>query len=232
MKPVYSEQQFFVSKSRDFLPLRCYQCNSIFYKQKRGIQSAIKSNFIKENPKFCCRKCLTIYKDKHQIINCVLCKKEIRKRYTDMLKPCKNRFCSRSCRATYYNTHKIKGIRISNLEKWLQQELPKLYPNLEFHFNRKDAINSELDIYIPSLKLAFELNGIFHYEPIYGTEKLQQIQNNDSRKFQACLEKQIELCIIDTNHKYIKKEQKKQYLQIITNIIYNKMALPTEFESV
>jgi len=45
-----------------------------------------------------------------------------------------------------------------------------LYPDLVIHFNKKDAINSELDIYIPSLKLAFELNGIFHYEPIFGKE--------------------------------------------------------------
>ena len=79
------------------------------------------------------------------------------------------------------------------------------YPNLEIHYNRKDAINSELDIYIPELELAFELNGIFHYEPIYGAEKLQQIQNNDDRKFQACLEKGISLCIIDTSSlKYFK----------------------------
>ena len=38
-----------------------------------------------------------------------------------------------------------------------------------------EAINSELDVYVPSLNLAFELNGIFHYEPIYGEKKLNQI---------------------------------------------------------
>ena len=35
----------------------------------------------------------------------------------------------------------------SKLEKWLEEQLIKMYPNLEIHFNRKDAINSELDIY-------------------------------------------------------------------------------------
>jgi hypothetical protein len=99
-----------------------------------------------------------------------------------------------------------------------------LYPNLEFHFNRKDAINSELDIYIPTLKLAFELNGIFHYEPIYGSEKLDQIKNNDSRKYQACIEKNIELCIIDSSGlKYFKPEKCQKYLDIITNIINTKL---------
>jgi len=136
----------------------------------------------------------------------------------------KNFFCSSSCAALYNNTHKTKGIRKSKLEFFLEKELPLLYPDLEFHFNRKDAINSELDIFIPSMKLAFELNGIFHYEPIYGDLKLEQIQNNDSRKYQACLEKQIELCIIDTsNLKYFKESNAKPYLDIMVNIINSKL---------
>ena len=131
-----------------------------------------------------------------------------------------NYFCCSSCAATYNNTHKTKGNRKSKLEFYLEKELPLLYPDMEFHFNRKDAINSELDIYIPSMKLAFELNGIFHYEPIYGETKLDQIQNNDKRKFQACLERGIELCIIDSsNLKYFKESNAKPYLDIILKII-------------
>lgn len=100
-----------------------------------------------------------------------------------------------------------------------------LYPNLLIYFNKKDAINSELDIYIPSLKLAFELNGIFHYEPIYGFNKLNQIQNNDSRKFQACLEQKIELCLIDSSkQKYFTEKSSQQYLDIITTIINSKLS--------
>lgn len=122
----------------------------------------------------------------------------------------------------YRNANKIQGVRRSKLEAWLEQQLLALYPLLEFHFNRKDAINSELDIYIPSLKLAFELNGIFHYEPIFGSEKLGQIQNNDQRKHQACNERGIELCLIDTSSlKYFKPEKAKKYLSIITSIIDN-----------
>lgn len=88
----------------------------------------------------------------------------------------------------------------------------------------KDAINSELDIYIPSLKLAFELNGIFHYEPIYGQDKMNQIQNNDNRKFQACLEHGIELCIIDSSKlTYFKPANAQKYLDIITQVINSKV---------
>jgi hypothetical protein len=135
-----------------------------------------------------------------------------------------NYFCCSSCAATYNNTHKTKGNRKSKLEFYLEKELPLMYPNLEFHFNRKDAINSELDVYVPSLKLAFELNGVFHYEPIFSEIKLQQIQNNDKRKFQACLEQKIELCIIDTSGlKYFKESNAKPYLEIIINIINKKL---------
>jgi hypothetical protein len=105
----------------------------------------------------------------------------------------------------------------------LQQKLPKLYPDLEFHFNRKDAINSELDIYIPSLQLAFELNGIYHYEPIHGEEKLNQIQNNDNRKFAACIENNISLCIIDASiMKNFKEHKANDFLNIIKNVINQK----------
>ena len=69
------------------------------------------------------------------------------------------------------------------MEVWLEGRLTALHPSLEFHFNRKDAIGSELDIYVPALKLAFELNGIYHYEPIHEPSKLAAVQGNDGRKF-------------------------------------------------
>jgi very-short-patch-repair endonuclease len=132
----------------------------------------------------------------------------------------KNNFCSSSCAAIYNNTHKTYGTRRSKLEKYLEEKLKEKYPKLDIHFNRKDAINSELDIYIPSLKLAFELNGIYHYEPIHGPEKLASVQNNDQRKFQACLERGIELCIIDTSSiKHFKENKANKFLNIIIEII-------------
>ena len=168
-----------------------------------------------------CRLAVRGHSEKKECV-CSNCNTIFLKKVKD-IKRTKNDFCSSSCAASFNNKNKKYGIRRSKLEQYIEEKLHGIYPNLEIHFNRKDAINSELDIYIPSLKLAFELNGIFHYEPIHGDKRLSQIQNNDNRKFQACLEKGIELCIIDTSsQKYFKESKSLEFLKIILNIINKK----------
>lgn len=52
---------------------------------------------------------------------------------------------------------------------------------------------------------------------------LDRIQNNDSRKFQACLERNIELCIIDSSKQMrFTEKSSQQYLNIITDVINTK----------
>jgi hypothetical protein len=136
----------------------------------------------------------------------------------------KNHFCSQSCTISYNNKHKTTGNRRSKLEIYLENQLTILYPNLPIDYNLKLAINSELDIYIPSLNLAFELNGIFHYEPIFGINKLDQIRNNDISKSKACIDNRIDLCIIDTSdQKYVKPSTSQKYLDIIIKIINERL---------
>jgi hypothetical protein len=153
------------------------------------------------------------------IINCCNCGNEATKTHRQV-NAYTTHFCGKSCAATYKNKHKKHGTKRSKLELWIEEQLALLYPSIEFHFNRKDAINSELDIYIPALNVAFELNGIFHYEPIFGALKLDKTKLNDISKTKACIDKQIDLCIIDiSSQKYFKPETSKKYLDIITNII-------------
>lgn len=178
---------------------------------------------------FCCRKCKGAYKAFKVELTCLQCNSIFQRTEShrdDKRKKSTNVFCSSSCAAIYNNTHKTTGTRRSKLESWLEEQLIILYPNLDFKFNSKEEINSELDIYIPSLKLAFELNGIFHYEPIYGSEKLTSIQNNDHRKFAACQDANISLCIIDcSSHKYVTPKSSQKYLDIISNIINSKLSI-------
>lgn len=219
---------------------KCEHCDRIFKtKHQRGGHQRVHSTKIRSGKEIdvlrqnSLKRHLEFYnKYMENPFKCVNCKelisykKSIRRRNDLKYRESKNVFCSRSCRAVYNNTHKSVGIRRSKLEIWLEQKLNNIYPFLEIHYCRKDAINSELDIYIPSLKLGFELNGIYHYEPIHGQQILENIQNNDKRKFQACLEQNIELCIIDTSTlKYFKESNALPYLKIVQNIINSK--LPT-----
>jgi len=193
----------------------CAQCALPF-------TSSSKASYAKrEKSKYCSKACYTACFNLAVKTVCGHCGNQVVKQRLDIAQSKSGYvFCDRSCSASYNNTHKTVGYRRSKLEIWLEGTLPILFPGLDFSFNKTDAINSELDIYIPSLKLAFELNGIFHYEAIFGDKQLKQIQNNDGRKFQACAEQKIALCVIDTSsQKKFTEHSSQKYLKIIQNII-------------
>ncbi len=224
MIPLFNLDNFSKSKNSTKFPLECKHCINTFYKSKTEI---IRIN----NPKyrlthdFCSSKCKSEYESLNVKLSftCPQCNITFKKSISTT-KNAKNHFCSKSCTATYNNLNKTYGTRRSKLEIWLEGQLNLLYPNLEIQYNQKSVIKSELDIYIPSLNLAVELNGIFHYEPIYGTNKLEKTINNDKSKSLACHEAKIDLCIIDTSQqKYVKPSTSQKYLDIIINIINERL---------
>lgn len=222
MIPLFNIEDIFKIKGNVKLPFQCECCKETFHINKNEVIKALNKH-PKIKIKYCSISCRSKSRIKTIILNCSECG-VLFKSLPCKIKESNNHFCSKSCAATYNNKHKTTGNRRSKLETYLETELIKQYPDLEISFNKKDAINSELDIYIPSLKLAFELNGIFHYEPIYGQDKLSQISNNDNRKYQACIENCIELCIVDVSHqKYFKEQTSLIYLDIIKNIINTKL---------
>lgn len=221
MKPKYTELKWNESKSIDKLPLECYSCHNTFFLEKRFILHKQKTK--KDPCRFCSNKCRGTFNSKNKLVECKNCNVTFEKNNYELNKT-KNHFCSKSCSATYNNKNKTHGNRRSKLEIWLEEQLTTHYPNLKIDYNKKDAIESELDIYIPSLKLAFELNGIFHYEPIYGDEKLNRIQENDNNKFEKCIKHNISLCVIDVSQqKYVKPKTSKKYFDIINNIVKERL---------
>lgn len=232
MKLLISLDEFKNYKSRELVPLECQMCRNTFHREKHYVMRGLKKD---THVLFCSLKCLwksyegkphpTIKSKKSNYItfNCGQCNKLVENKYfcpKDLkINASKKHFCSQSCRAVYFNINKTKGCRRSKLEVWIENQLASLYPNLEIHYNKSNAIGAELDVYVPSLNLAFELNGIFHYEEIY-KGRLEKTQSNDKKKFRLCQEKNISLCVIDTTSlKYLKEEKAKKFLDIITEII-------------
>lgn len=213
-----TQEHFTNSMSKTKIEVICINCNNIYFRTKKSILYKFKIKQI--YPKYCSNKCQLEYQNKNKNITITCANCGSTKTINISRVNIKNNFCTQSCSATYNNKNKTSGTRRSKLETYLEKQLAVLYPDLEIHYNRKDTIQSELDIYIPSLKLAFELNGIFHYEPIYGQDKLNKIQASDQNKFQLCQQHGISLCIIDTSsQKRFTELSSQKYLDIISNII-------------
>lgn len=74
-------------------------------------------------------------------------------------------------------------------------------------YSDKSIIGSELDIYIPDLRLAIEINGVTHYKPIYGKAQFDRSQLRDKAKMASCKELDISLLQIDVSKQIAFKEQ-------------------------
>ena len=189
----------------------CEQCQKQFHKWPHRI--------IKDTKHFCSNKCKKENQGRRLSVACMKCEKVFLKDENQVNKT-KNNFCSRSCATSYNNTHKTYGTRRSKLEIFLEEKIKEHYPELELICNQKSAIESELDFYFPQLRFAIELNGITHYEPIYGEDKFEKIQNNDKRKVIACYEQGIELAVIDSSScSYLSPKNKEKYQKIIFELI-------------
>ena len=160
MKPKFDINSFELLNN-DEIKFECEICGGEFISSKKYLRRAlgITTTSNKSSLRFCSRVCSGISHNVCIEVECLNCGSRVNRRPKEIGK---NNFCSQSCSATYNNKHKMTGNRRSKMEIWIEEELKGKY-DFEIIFNGKEAINSELDIYIPSLGLAFELNGIFHY---------------------------------------------------------------------
>lgn len=206
-------------KGSDLVPLTCSVCSVEYQKTKKNV---LQHNKRQRNANlFCSSKCLGVFKTTENTVNtiCTTCKEKITKK-KNQFENSSNHFCSRSCSAIFNNKNKSYGTRRSKLEEYLEKCLKETFPNLTIVYSGKEVIGSELDIYVPSLKLAFEIQGIFHYEPIFGQEKLDQIQKNDKDKIDKCFKLSIELIHINcSEQKQFSEKSSQEYLTIIVNKI-------------
>jgi len=224
------------SRPKTMLTIKCEWCDKEFQRSETDYNAKVKKN----KKQFCSGKCVAQWKKKNGLCNrpkypksvnliCISCGKPFsrnddydkRKRRRNGIKPC----CSPHCAAKYaHQCRKIKGR--STLEEWMEAELKRLYPALDIHYNNREVVGLEIDIYIPSLNLAFELNGIHHYKPIYGINNFTKSAFRDILKEHKCKTKHIDLYIVDCRHfSRLKANEDKKYLEEITRRIDEKLAM-------
>ena len=207
--------------SRELVKLECERCHNIFCRPKHYVQVVLKSQstngkFHKRGFTYCSKHCILL--DGKSVI-CKNCGKTIYRSNANINKSKSGfYFCSHSCFATYSNLHKTTGTRRSKIEVWIADQLTNIFQDLKIIYNSKTIIGSELDIYIPSLCLAFEINGIYHYEPIHGQKKFASITKLDAEKLRKCIEKEISLIVISGQDTF-SPETSQPYLNTIMNKI-------------
>ena len=113
----------------------------------------------------------------------------------------KFKFCGKKCFGKYHSEHRatkwdVKKFERSKAEKWFEEILTSRY-KFNVKYNISSVVGKELDIYIPHLNIAFEINGACHYKPIFGQETLDRTMKADKEKAYRCNKKGIDLFVID-----------------------------------
>ena len=70
----------------------------------------------------------------------------------------------------------------SKLEKFLRVELTKAGYVIEYHKNDFPNEKLQIDLFLPALSVAVEIDGPSHFLPIWGDEKLQHTIESDQKK--------------------------------------------------
>lgn len=187
----------------------CDHCSLLFEKEVKLYNHNVKRG----SPNWCkdCRKPKTIE------LACEQCSKVFQKKPSQVRKT-KHHYCSQSCAAFWRNAHKSTGTQRSKMEFFLEEKLKAVFPEVSCLYNDVSAIGAELDFYFPEIRLAIELNGIVHYEPIYGKGTFERTQNRDKQKLLFCCEAGIELIIVPNLGNFSKRTSEMMW-EIIKAII-------------
>ena len=96
-------------------------------------------------------------------------------------------------------------------------------PFLEVRFSRPTS-----DLYFPTIKVAVEINGRHHYEPIHGLDRFNETVKNDNAVASCCYEKGILLVVFNTSEMgHFSMQKGEQYAKPLLDII---VGLHAEYE--
>ena len=190
----------------------CTQCEKTGYRSPSSFK--YRANY------FCSKKCKDDFANKQVEVICLICKKAFYKTLcASKTKP--RHCCSKECFKTLFKFHKNWGSSRSKLEIEAEIVLRNTY-SFEILFN-KTTIGHELDIDIPCLDLALEINGPTHTKPIYGEESLLRTIKKDKEKADECERINKHLIVLDVADDNHNKKTRQKRISEILEIINNKM---------
>lgn len=160
----------------------------------------IKNSLNKQH--FCSRRCRGLASRRRITQACGICGEEVERPMSEFRKSRSGRvFCSPQCGTIWSNYQGKKFNRPSQLESRIIESLWKDFPGLEIDANQNRRMGAELDIYLPQLNLAIEINGPHHYMPLRNSmSKLIATIKNDLRKIRMAKEADIKLYVLNSSH--------------------------------
>jgi endogenous inhibitor of DNA gyrase (YacG/DUF329 family) len=213
LKRIYCSHECYLISKRNKTEVKCLTCGKKIYRI---------GSHIKKYPKsYCSRKC---YGLSFQVPRCnILCKKcgkQITRKLTHINKY-KNQFCSRKCATCYIRIFSKVAAR-SKIEEFLFNLIKTDFPILTIEQNIRSLLSCgyEIDIWIPQINLAIELNGPVHYFNIYGN--LDITQQHDTTKRDEINQRGYKFIVIDVSQNNYKKTKNlvcEEYLNVIKPMI-------------
>lgn len=159
---------------------------------------------------------------------CEGCGKDVRRRESEIKKSKHGKsYCSKSCRMKHYNAHILvrSSTQRSRAEDYLFEMMVSDFPSLKIIKNDRSFLSEhlEIDLYMPDIRLAIELNGPVHYLPIYGDERFKRVQIKDAKKNLELHQKGVALLTLDISRLQSKKKTiaflSAQYSEVIKPLI-------------
>jgi hypothetical protein len=165
---------------------------------------------------YCSRSCKAAGSRRRQTATCAVCGKTITRLLSQVKKSKSGKiFCSPKCGTIWSNWTGPKFKDRSILEKSIEEGLRKLFPETKIHFGDKSPIDGSVDIWIPDLNLAIEINGPHHYEPIRGNiSAYLSTVKNDLRKIRLSQAAGIKLYVLNARKLKGKKAFRLYFPQI------------------
>ncbi len=193
--------------------VKCDNCDGVCQKKLANIK--------RSKNHFCCIECANNFKIKQIVVECLICKNKFSKSLAK-IKTNPRHCCSRKCTNILTKYFKDWSSSRSKLEVEIEKHLGIVMSDLFVDYNNRD-IGYELDIFIPTVKLAIELNGVFHYKPIFGELELLKRQKIDNEKKIKCKDLGIELIVIDVSEDNGGKKIQAQRISEVEKIIRDRV---------